>query len=173
MEIIKCNISVQLDTRSSHPITNYSFGYQYFLTKEVACEFTKVLIEFDFDDIGSKYLEFDINYLSIKFEKYKKTCRLKYIQKKIKSFQTKIDMHPCIRDGGELFNEADTSNSFFNNLDGYKPAPVHYCTCFTSTTTATVSTYGRDIRWIGTHLQALRGSVELTSAKNSPLSSAH
>ncbi|KII64720.1 hypothetical protein RF11_05510 [Thelohanellus kitauei] len=39
-------------------------------------------------------------------------------------------------------------------LEVYKPAPVHYCTDFTST--ATVSTYGRDIRRIGSLLQAVR-----------------
>ncbi|KII63781.1 hypothetical protein RF11_15015 [Thelohanellus kitauei] len=38
----------------------------------------------------------------------------------------------------------------------FKPAPVQYCTDFTSTAIATVSMYGRDIRRIGTLLQAVR-----------------
>ncbi|KII62111.1 hypothetical protein RF11_01484 [Thelohanellus kitauei] len=41
-------------------------------------------------------------------------------------------------------------------LEVFKAAPVHYCTDFTSTVIATVSTYGRDIRRIGTLLQAVR-----------------
>ncbi|KII66102.1 hypothetical protein RF11_00885 [Thelohanellus kitauei] len=47
--------------------------------------------------------------------------------------------------------------SFFcTQPDVFKPAPVHYCTDFTSTAIATVSTYGGNIRWIGTLLQAVR-----------------
>ncbi|KII73422.1 hypothetical protein RF11_07223 [Thelohanellus kitauei] len=46
---------------------------------------------------------------------------------------------------------------YFNqSLEVFKPAPVHYCTDFTSTAIATVSTYGRDIRRIGTLFQAVR-----------------
>ncbi|KII73597.1 hypothetical protein RF11_05081 [Thelohanellus kitauei] len=36
----------------------------------------------------------------------------------------------------------------------YKPAPVHFCTDFTSTANATVSTYGRDVPRGGTLLHA-------------------
>ncbi|KII68034.1 hypothetical protein RF11_02037 [Thelohanellus kitauei] len=38
----------------------------------------------------------------------------------------------------------------------YKPASVHFCTDFTSTANATVSTYGRDIPRGGTLLQAAK-----------------
>ncbi|KII70632.1 hypothetical protein RF11_06988 [Thelohanellus kitauei] len=44
------------------------------------------------------------------------------------------------------------------HLEVFKPAPVHFCTDFTSTASATVSTYG---------------SAGLTPAKHSPPSSAH
>ncbi|KII67586.1 hypothetical protein RF11_14320 [Thelohanellus kitauei] len=46
--------------------------------------------------------------------------------------------------------------SYIFGLEVFKPAPVHYCTDFTSTAIATVSTYGRDIRRIGTLFQAVR-----------------
>ncbi|KII73604.1 hypothetical protein RF11_16305 [Thelohanellus kitauei] len=38
----------------------------------------------------------------------------------------------------------------------FKPAPVHYCTDFTLTSIALVSTYGRDICRLGTLLHAVR-----------------
>ncbi|KII73322.1 hypothetical protein RF11_04704 [Thelohanellus kitauei] len=38
----------------------------------------------------------------------------------------------------------------------FKPEPLNYCTDFTSTAIATVSTYGRDICQLGTLVQAVR-----------------
>ncbi|KII73080.1 hypothetical protein RF11_12474 [Thelohanellus kitauei] len=38
----------------------------------------------------------------------------------------------------------------------FKPAPVHFCTDFTSTASATVSTYGRVVLRLGTFLQAVK-----------------
>ncbi|KII72699.1 hypothetical protein RF11_15208 [Thelohanellus kitauei] len=43
-----------------------------------------------------------------------------------------------------------------SELEVFKPAPVHFCTDFTSTANATVSTYGRDIPRLGTFLQAVK-----------------
>ncbi|KII74969.1 hypothetical protein RF11_16427 [Thelohanellus kitauei] len=43
-----------------------------------------------------------------------------------------------------------------NDLEVFKPAPVHFCTDFTSTANATVSTYCRDVLRLGTLLQAVR-----------------
>ncbi|KII70399.1 hypothetical protein RF11_00184 [Thelohanellus kitauei] len=40
-------------------------------------------------------------------------------------------------------------------LEVLKPAPVHFCTDFPSTATATVSTYGRVVLRLGTFLQAV------------------
>ncbi|KII66118.1 hypothetical protein RF11_11934 [Thelohanellus kitauei] len=48
------------------------------------------------------------------------------------------------------------SSFFFSQLEVFKPAPVHFCTDFTSTASATVSTYGRDVLRLGTLLQAVR-----------------
>ncbi|KII63307.1 hypothetical protein RF11_04904 [Thelohanellus kitauei] len=49
--------------------------------------------------------------------------------------------------------------SYFESetLEVFKHAPVHYCTDFTSTSIATVFTYGRDIRCIDPLKQAVRG----------------
>ncbi|KII62280.1 hypothetical protein RF11_09598 [Thelohanellus kitauei] len=41
-------------------------------------------------------------------------------------------------------------------LEVFIPAPVHFCTDFTSTANATVSTYGRDVLREDTLLQAVR-----------------
>ncbi|KII70495.1 hypothetical protein RF11_11831 [Thelohanellus kitauei] len=41
-------------------------------------------------------------------------------------------------------------------LEVLKPAPVHFCTDFPSTATATVSTYGRVVLRLGTFLQAVK-----------------
>ncbi|KII66437.1 hypothetical protein RF11_02082 [Thelohanellus kitauei] len=41
-------------------------------------------------------------------------------------------------------------------LEVFKPAPVHFCTDFTSTASATVSTYGRVVLRLGTFLQAVK-----------------
>ncbi|KII68378.1 hypothetical protein RF11_06825 [Thelohanellus kitauei] len=43
-----------------------------------------------------------------------------------------------------------------NELEVLKPAPVHFCTDFPSTATATVSTYGRVVLRLGTFLQAVK-----------------
>ncbi|KII75059.1 hypothetical protein RF11_03131 [Thelohanellus kitauei] len=43
-----------------------------------------------------------------------------------------------------------------NFLEVFKPAPVHFCTDFTSTASATVSTYGRVVLRLGTFLQAVK-----------------
>ncbi|KII61496.1 hypothetical protein RF11_12912 [Thelohanellus kitauei] len=53
-------------------------------------------------------------------------------------------------------------------LEVFKPAPVHCCTDFTSTAIATVSTYGRDIRRIGTLLQAVRVVQDLHPLNTHP-----
>ncbi|KII73121.1 hypothetical protein RF11_03616 [Thelohanellus kitauei] len=42
------------------------------------------------------------------------------------------------------------------HLEVFKPAPVHFCTDFTSTASATVSTYGRVVLRLGTFLQAVK-----------------
>ncbi|KII64157.1 hypothetical protein RF11_00858 [Thelohanellus kitauei] len=45
---------------------------------------------------------------------------------------------------------------FIFRLEVFKPAPVHFCTDFTSTASSTVSTYGRVVPRGGTLLQAVR-----------------
>ncbi|KII68170.1 hypothetical protein RF11_12970 [Thelohanellus kitauei] len=41
-------------------------------------------------------------------------------------------------------------------LEVFKPAPVHFCTDFRSTASATVSMYGRDVLRLGAFLQAVK-----------------
>ncbi|KII67294.1 hypothetical protein RF11_07717 [Thelohanellus kitauei] len=45
---------------------------------------------------------------------------------------------------------------FCSQLEVFKPAPVHFCTDFTSTASETVSTYGRVVLQRGSLLQAVR-----------------
>ncbi|KII72945.1 hypothetical protein RF11_12315 [Thelohanellus kitauei] len=45
---------------------------------------------------------------------------------------------------------------FCSHIEVLKTAPVHFCTNFTSTANAMVSTYGRDVLQGGTLLQAVR-----------------
>ncbi|KII63114.1 hypothetical protein RF11_01864 [Thelohanellus kitauei] len=49
-----------------------------------------------------------------------------------------------------------TSIYFWSQPKFFKPASVHFCTDFTSTANATVSTYGRDVLPGGTLLLAVR-----------------
>ncbi|KII70259.1 hypothetical protein RF11_02475 [Thelohanellus kitauei] len=45
---------------------------------------------------------------------------------------------------------------FCSQLKVFKPAPMHFCTDFTSTANTTVSTYGRVVLRLGTFLQAVK-----------------
>ncbi|KII66013.1 hypothetical protein RF11_14526 [Thelohanellus kitauei] len=53
----------------------------------------------------------------------------------------------------------DISNHIYycllENLEVFKPEPVHLCTDFTSTASVTVSTYSRDVLQLGTFLRAV------------------
>ncbi|KII70755.1 hypothetical protein RF11_09978 [Thelohanellus kitauei] len=55
-----------------------------------------------------------------------------------------------------VVNKTDKYSFFCSQLEVFKPAPVRFCTDFTSTANATVSTYGRDVLREGTLLQAVR-----------------
>ncbi|KII74691.1 hypothetical protein RF11_11389 [Thelohanellus kitauei] len=55
-----------------------------------------------------------------------------------------------------LDNQLSVIFFFCSQLEVFKPAPVHFCTDFTSTASATVSTYGRVVLRLGTFLQAVK-----------------
>ncbi|KII67328.1 hypothetical protein RF11_15588 [Thelohanellus kitauei] len=54
-----------------------------------------------------------------------------------------------------VFNIKESKIRQYVLLEVLKPAPVHFCTDFTSTATATLSTYGRVVVRLGTFLQAV------------------
>ncbi|KII63612.1 hypothetical protein RF11_12119 [Thelohanellus kitauei] len=59
-----------------------------------------------------------------------------------------------------MFQDSRMEKAFMEHhpseLEVFKPAPVHFCTDFTSTANATVSTYSRDVPPLGTFLQAVK-----------------
>ncbi|KII66629.1 hypothetical protein RF11_01895 [Thelohanellus kitauei] len=57
---------------------------------------------------------------------------------------------------GNVVDKSKRFQIFVYTHQVFKPAPVHFGTDFTSTASATVSTYGRDVLQLGTLLQAVR-----------------
>ncbi|KII68184.1 hypothetical protein RF11_08135 [Thelohanellus kitauei] len=69
-----------------------------------------------------------------------------------------ISVEPTLRTKQSRRRKSTDQSAFAQivKLELFKPAPVHFCTDFTSTANATVSKYGRDVLRLGTFLQAVK-----------------
>ncbi|KII69543.1 hypothetical protein RF11_00423 [Thelohanellus kitauei] len=110
IEIDRCRLYVLSNTESSFPIANFSIAYTFSIQKNTKCVISYHYINFEIDGNIHKYIKFDVEYISIEFQRYKKTCTFNDERVNVKAYFQKTGyVHPCKIECGKYSTRPQTS----------------------------------------------------------------